>query len=289
LFDQGLYFSGLIRRKPSLLQGDDQEDQISVVTVNYNTSALTKLMLLTLVDLLGDYINFIVIADNGSTDGSQHFIEELSKACNKVIATKVPWWQRHHAGGLRHGIEILTKTEEAVFGKARTSYLLIVDSDVVFLRSELIRDLLEVASQNNAGLIGEIQYDVGEPYVHPSCMLLSHKTYQDPRIIPFINGGAPALQLQRSMRHIGSRIVDYPVRSSNYIVHRGRGTIAGIRMFAPMHSYATAEISAHFHGNPNGDKLWSEIEHNYQALLAPENEREAIRYISARFCSGSEV
>tara|TARA_R110000744_G_scaffold202349_1_gene321263 strand:- start:294 stop:641 length:348 start_codon:yes stop_codon:yes gene_type:complete len=114
-------------------------------------------------------------------------------------------------------------------------------------------------------------------------MLIAAKAYHNPQVWPFLVHGAPALKLQQSMRQVSIKIEDFPVRSNEYIIHRGRGTITGIQKFAPKHAHATVINSAHFHGNVNGELIWEQTEAKYETILNEDNEDKAIEYLIQRF------
>jgi len=261
----------------------DGAARVSVVTVSFNTLRLTKLMLLTLADCwLHAQPRKLVVVDNGSTDGSREFLRRLSVS-SPILHVIENRGQSSHAHGLRCGIRHIESIEREISVTQRTNVFLIVDSDVIFLSSDLFPRIIEVLIRQDAALVGQLQYDVGEPYAHPCCMLLRRDCYGDKRVLPFVNHGAPALWLQRSMRKAGMKIVDFPVLEESFIVHRGRGTIDAIPSHARFHSCATAPYhGAHYHGNANGEQLWYATESRFDALLKPACEEDAIRFINSR-------
>lgn len=255
----------------------DGMPRVSLVTVSFNTLDHVKLMLLTLADTLGKQdLKRIVIVDNGSTDGSREFLARLGAP----VAVVHNDGRSTHARGLRVGISYIERKEKEVAADQRTNVYLIVDPDIIFLREDWFeamtnRILAEVA------IVGELQYDVGEPYAHPSCLMLRRDCYQDSAIWPFVDHGAPALWLQQSLRKAGYAIFDFPVRSENYVLHVGRGSIAGIKRSVPTSPYATVCDDAHFHGNQRGDALLREARQRFQNLLAGGGEEGAVKYINA--------
>jgi len=271
------------RLPPSSFDGDAR---ISVLTVSYNTLRLTKLMLLTLAESwCFPGLKYVVIVDNGSKDGSAQFLRRLAVGC-KCVRLVEHRWPSSHASGLRCGMQFIGNLETALPENERTNLCLIVDSDVIFLATDLFRRMVETLVGSDAGLVGEVQWDVGEAYVHPCCMLLRRACYEDDRVFPFINHGAPALWLERSMKKAGMKIANFPVLSESLVVHRGRGTVDALPRFAPLSSYGSGRYyGAHFHGNKNGRQLWMHTESRFEFLLSPDHERDAIEFIGAHLSS----
>lgn len=279
--DQFLIAASRLSATPPLINPyDNSNPRVSLITVNYNTLELAKLMLLTFSELISGTtkVQHVVVVDNGSKDGSLNFFQKFTdSSIVKCVRNK---GLSNHASGLRFGINHIANIELKTDVNKRTNLYLIVDSDIIFLKNPL-PTMINQINEQEAGLIGEIQYDVGEPYAHPSCFLLRRDCYEDPRIWPFVNHGAPALWLQQSMKKAGMDIIDFPVRSDDYILHRGRGAAAGIRTYSPRHSYATIDGEAHFHGNPDGKKYWDSTINRLNSYLLQTKESEAVRYIES--------
>jgi hypothetical protein len=111
---------------------------------------------------------------------------------------------------------------------------------------------------------------------------LRSDAYHDARVWPFVDHGAPALWLERSLIGAGRRLVDYPLRSENHIVHRGRGSIAGVNRLELRHAYANVRDSAHFHGNPDGAALWHAAEQRHLGRLGEKNDAHALAFLAER-------
>lgn len=263
------------RRKQSIQRGHSTSS--SLIVVNFNTLDHLKLMLATLAEKGSDWnLNNIVIVDNGSTDGSWDFLKLLSSR-TRIYCVRNSG-RTSHASGLRFGI----KASKQICDNSQSGpeNYFVIDADILFLRNDLLSRMVQMLNGEQAAVVGELQYDVGEPYAHPSCMLLHGDSYQDPRVWPFVDHGAPALWLQRSMRRIGMRIVDFPIKKDEYIVHVGRGSLAGIKAFAHRSPYASARVTdPHFHGNPNGEKLWVSKKIQFQDMLSPGSESKLIDYV----------
>lgn len=260
----------------------DNCPRIALVTVNFNTLHYLKLFLLTLTDSMvtdPGLLRRIVIVDNASKDGSRNFLHKLEPVRRISIITNAAG--QNHAKGLRTGIKYIDKMEKSASKDSKTNYYLVADTDIIITRKDLWPTLYEIIQKEGPDLLGEIQHDVGIPYVHPSFMLIKKEAYHGPNVLPFINSGAPAFHLQKSLRAKGAKIIDFPVRKNGYIVHRGRGAISGIRQYSRFHSFATVETEEHFHGNSNGKAIWDKVENAYADLLGLNKEAEYIERLEA--------
>ena len=258
----------------------DGEPRVALLSVSFNTRELTKLMLLSLADqAFAKELQQVVLVDNRSSDGSQALLEPLAQRSGILYASNPG--STSHGVGLRYAIDCLERAESGLPASRQANVFLIVDTDIIFLRPDTLTLGLEAMRSTDAGLLGELQFDLGEPYAHPCCLFVRRDAYHDARVWPFVDHGAPALWLQRSLRCAGRRIGDFPLRSENHIVHRGRGSIAGVNRLGIQHAYATVRDTAHFHGNPNGPALWQAAEARHAAHLGEANDAAAIDYISA--------
>jgi hypothetical protein len=257
----------------------DGVPRVALLTVSFNTRELTKLMLLSLAEQTWSRdLNRVVIVDNRSSDGSPAFLESLARSARVSFA--INSGPTSHGVGLRRAVAELEVLEAELPEAEQSNVLLVVDTDIVFLRADTL-ELCSHALRRDAALVGELQFDLGEPYAHPCCFFVRRDAYHDARVWPFVDHGAPALWLQRSLRCAGLRVMDFPLRSDGHIVHRGRGSIAGVNRLKLHHAYGNVRDTAHFHGNPQGAELWQAVEARHVERLGPENDAAAIDYIAA--------
>lgn len=254
-------------------------DGVAVLAVSFNTLALTKLMLLTLAEARCPEIRRVVVVDNGSVDGSADFLAGLRASAVELVRHRGP---ATHGAGLRRGMDHIRATD-ALFPARRTGLVLLLDSDVIVLKSTLCARLTQACQPADVAAAGELQFDVGEPYAHPCCLMVRRSCYESRGIWPFVHHGAPALFFQRSARARGRRVVDVPVRKEDYIVHRGQGTLETLAQFAPGHPNRWGRYHAHYDGNPRGETLWQRAEQRHAERLQIGNQPAAIAYIAERF------
>jgi|GEM_PF-2103018 glycosyltransferase involved in cell wall biosynthesis len=272
--------------KPCGVEHYDGDPRIAIVIVNFNTVHYLKLLLITLSESLYEYrrlIKQIVIVDNASRDGSKDFLNQFESVQGISIVNNGKGL--NHANGLRIGIRHIDETEKDIPKSGKSNYYLTIDSDVIIIRNDLWADIQEVIYQRSPDLLGEIQHDVGFPYVHPSFMLIKKWAYHREGIIPFINNGAPALYLQQSLRARRAEIVDFPVRKDGYIVHRGRGAIQGVQRYRRFHSYATVSGQEHFHGNNQGGIIWDAVEKKHAEIIGEPDGKKCAQYIASQWSS----
>lgn len=258
----------------------DGEPRVALLSVSFNTHELTKLMLLTLAERAwAPRLQRVVIADNRSSDDSPQFLKALGDSGAILFVTNPG--ATSHGVGLRFAIEQLEAFESKLPPGERSNVWLVADTDIIFERDDTLDLVKAELRRDHAALVGEMQFDLGEPYAHPCCFWLRSDAYHDERVWPFVDHGAPALWLQRSLRGAGWKVLDFPARSENHIVHRGRGTIAGINQLALRHAYAHVQDAAHFHGNPDGKLLWQQAEARHSSRLGSTNDAAAVAFIAA--------
>jgi hypothetical protein len=78
----------------------------------------------------------------------------------------------------------------------------VLDSDVILLRPETVRDALELLERADAAAVG-----------------------QKTGIPPFLEDGAPATALQIGADEHGLRLAAFPFIEDGYLLHLGRGTL----------------------------------------------------------------
>lgn len=213
-------------------------------------------------------------------NGSINFLPLLECIPGISIVHNTKWL--NHAKGLRTGIRHVDAAECSMQEHEKINYYLVTDSDVVITRSDLWPKLQQILQAEGPDAIGEIQLDAPIPYIHPCFMLIKKEAYHAKGVIPFVNGTAPALDLQISLRAKGGKIIDFPARRDGYIIHRGRGSIKGIREYRKYHPHATTPVEENFHGNWQAKPVWEGLENTYAGLLPKENGAACAQYIAEK-------
>ena len=127
---------------------------VGIVVVNSNTRRLIAELVSSLYRLLGaDEFAQLVVVDNASTDGSREFLNALHRAGllhlirNRSRALPRPG---PHAGHLP------ARAPPARWRPGeRLDYVWVLDSDVIVLRPDTVRDALAVFQRSGAALVGQ--------------------------------------------------------------------------------------------------------------------------------------
>jgi hypothetical protein len=255
----------------------DGATRFAIVTVNFSTTKLLKLLLLTLSEQNDLYrVSDIVIVDNASRDGERSFLRGLAASVPRITLIENNRFLSH-ARGMRLGIKALDLKASAA------NVILSVDTDVVFLRDNAIAELGQLFDRG-ACLSGEMRhglYDV--PEAQASFVAVRRDTYARKDVMPWVNHGAPSYWMQKSIRRLGLPVADFPSYREGYALHRGRAGVSAAKIFRPNSSYATVMNSEpHYMGVPNGEALWREVETRLGSLTRPDAQDELIKVLSAR-------
>jgi len=121
---------------------------VSLVIPNWNGKHFLDDCLGTL--LKQDYPNFeIIMADNGSTDGSAGYVRKKFPSVRIVENGK----NLGFSGGVNSGIRV-----------ARGEYIVILNNDMIFHRKDCISELVKTAeSDESIGIVGAMLLDALEP------------------------------------------------------------------------------------------------------------------------------
>jgi glycosyltransferase involved in cell wall biosynthesis len=257
---------------------------VGIVVASFNTRRLIAQLVFSLYRLLGaDQFSELVVVDNGSTDGSRELLEELQQAgLVHVIRNRT---QRYHGPALTAGISWLARARPEV------DYVWVLDSDVIVLRPDAVRDALATARQVDAAAVGQ---RLGDPAYNrllghnaemlDPCSLLfdPRRIWRDP-IPPFLEDGAPATALQVAADTEGLRLVDFPFVEGEYLIHLGRGTLQQIARSGDAtnryYEWALDHSEPHFGGHERGPDLYRGFCELFEADvgdLTPDNLVQAI-------------
>jgi glycosyltransferase involved in cell wall biosynthesis len=257
---------------------------VGIVVANFNTRRLTGQLVFSLYRLLGgDQFSELVVVDNASTDGSRELLAALHRAgLIHLIRNRT---QRYHGPALTHGVSWLARCERPV------DHVWVLDSDIVVLRGDTVRDALAAARRHDAALVGPKLGDDAyngllrnNPEMLNPCSLLfdPSRVWREP-IPPFLEGGAPATALQIAADACGLRMLDFPFVEDGYVLHLGRGTLREIARSGDTanryYEWALGHQEPHFGGQKGAADLYRDFVDRFESEvgeLTPENLVEAI-------------
>jgi glycosyltransferase involved in cell wall biosynthesis len=176
----------------------------------------------------------VVVVDNGSTDDSREILESLAAA--QLIQLVANAEQQYHGPGLNQGISWLADRQASADPAERIRYVWTLDSDVVVLRRDTVRDALGTFEATGAAAVGEILDDPltkravwkNPTMLSPFSLMLDPARIWQPTIPPFVEFGAPAAAMQIAADADGLRLVSFPFVEDGYLIHVGRGTLRAI-------------------------------------------------------------
>jgi hypothetical protein len=233
---------------------------------SFNTHRLIAQLVFSLYRLLGrGEFAQVVVVDNASSDGSRELLDALHDA--GLIHLIPNRSQRYHGPALTQGISWLARRQRALAADERLDYLWVIDSDVVVLRPDTVRDALRLFEQTGAAAVGQKTDDPAynkllqhnPEMLHPcSLMLDPRRIWQDP-IPPFLEDGAPSTALQVAADEQGLRLAEFPFIEDGYLLHLGRGTLRevaeGKDTANRYYNWAVDHRDYHFAGRADGAEL----------------------------------
>lgn len=195
-----------------------RKHEVSIVTVNYNTPGLLR-------DLLESIRKYCPAFPVYVVDGSDNIdkireVQNIARNYDNVILFSMGK-NIHHGPGIDFGIR-----------KAKSRYVLLLDTDSIILKPGLIEVLLEKLDGNYG--IGKIEFvdqngwnvkdENGIPYLHPRCALIDKKQYF--LYEPAIKHGAPMIAAMKDIYEKGrsSGLINYD-NLNDFYYHIGRGTV----------------------------------------------------------------
>jgi glycosyltransferase involved in cell wall biosynthesis len=244
----------------------DAETRVGIVVVNFNTRRLIAQLVFSLYRLLGqNEFAEIVVVDNASTDGSCELLHALHDA--QLIHLIRNRRQHYHGPALTQGVSWLAHRQRAVPEDERLDYVWVLDSDVIVLRRDAVRDALPLFERSGAAAVGQ---RIGDPaynrllrgnveMLNPCSLMLDPTLiWRDP-IPPFLEDGAPATALQVAADEKGLRLVEFPFIEDGYVLHLGRGTLRELAdandTSNRYHLWAVEHRDYHFGGRSGGSEI----------------------------------
>ena len=241
---------------------DDTAARVAIVTVSYNTLALTAHLLFSVLRVLPiGSVERIVVVDNGSTDGSSEFLAALAALglIDLVHNRRSPY----HGPGLNRGISHLASLARQDVDPVNLVWVL--DSDAVVLMPDALDRCVRSLRSNDAALVGKLQdYDRPRPrldrYAHPAALLMDPARVWHHRVPAFLEDGAPGVVMQHVLRQRGERVADVPVFADALMLHLGSGTLRRLADSSELDNryfeWATEHRDHHFHGRADGAALY---------------------------------
>lgn len=218
---------------------------VAVVVVNYQTRRLTAQLIFSLCRIVGrSSFAELLVVDNASTDDSVEYLGALRDA--GVLHLLIEPRQRYHGPALNDGLSWLARERPG------TEYVLVVDSDVVALRPELIADGVAAMRASGAALGGQLM--PGSPYVPLPCLLMDPRQAWASGLPPFYDDGAPSDALQDAVRAAGLGVADIPYGIGTYALHLGAGTLGEL--------FRRGEFGNRFYG-------WARANHDFSYSSHP--------------------
>jgi hypothetical protein len=240
------------------------------VTVNYNTKRLVSILLWSLYRFLGFELRSVVVVDNGSSDGSM----EILQACARAgLCELIPnGTNRYHGPAISQALSHCASRFTGAHGDR--PWLWLLDSDCVVARPDAATEAMSAARAAGAALLGEAAWNRWHRDVRLCgySLLIDPARAWQPEIGPFVEGGDPVGGFEQSCRRVQVPIATFPFTAKGFIVHLGRGTLAGV--------YERREVANVFfgwakdHHEPHFQQV-SEARARYTALL--EEFDEAVR------------
>jgi glycosyltransferase involved in cell wall biosynthesis len=237
---------------------------VGIVVAHFNTRRLIAQLVFSLHRLLGrDQFSELVIVDNGSNDGSLELLAALQRA--KLIHLIQNEEQCYHGPALTQGVSWL------IGARADVDYVWVLDSDVVVLCTDTLREALARAREVDAAAVGQKLGDDtynrllknNREMLDPCCLIFDPRRIWRSPIPPFLEDGAPATALQLAADANGLRFVDFPFVEGEYLVHLGRGTLREIAQSGDAanryYEWALDHREPHFGSHERGSELYRDF------------------------------
>ena len=262
---------------PDRVAGSDTGDRIAIVVVNYQTRELVSQLVFSLYRILGrDQFVQLVVVDNASRDGSDRTLGALHDAgLLHLIRNRR---QRYHGPALNQAVSWLADRQPGVSPSHRADFIWLLDSDVVVLRREVVRDAVATFGETGAAIIGE---GVAEHRVALNSLMLDPGKAWRGDLPPFENSGSPDWPLQEAARDAGLVIAPFPFNYGSYVLHLGRGTMGKLLETGErrnrFYGWASEHRERHYSDHPLGRRLHEAVLRLYREEVADESPEALVR------------
>jgi hypothetical protein len=263
--------------------------RVGVVIASYNTCAILSECLFSLLRVLADpRVVRIVVVDNASTDASPNLLSALQEA--GLIQALFNSRQRSHGPALNQGVEWLRRKQLEEGPGEGLDWIWMLDSDALVLRSDVLDHVLPRMIAAKAGLAGEYLPREMTPeidgYAHPcSLMIRPAEVWRRP-IAPFGRSGAPAMCMQQRLDKLGWPRMNFPFMSAGYVLHLGGRTLQAVwrdrERHHPLFAWATQVNQPHYHGHPQGPRLWQAFQNAMQRELGGQDPEDLVRALAGK-------
>ena len=218
---------------------------VGVLTASYNTREMTALLLWSLRRVLIRRPERIVVVDNASQDGSTELLSaaEAAGICSLVRNDA----NVGHGPALNQGIELLC-------AQGGIDWIWVLDSDCVIARPDAIETLEAGVGDEQPAVIGEAHWD---PWLQRErfelySLVLDCRTLCEGARPGFGTGGDPSIDLLDALHAEGVLSMAFPFTRDGHVIHRGRGSLAGVAERAevdhPLYEWAQGHHDPHFGG-----------------------------------------
>ena len=135
---------------------------------------------------------------------------------------------RYHGPGISQALSHCASRSTGAHG--HRPWLWLLDSDCVVARPDAATQAMSAATAAGAALLGEAAWNRW----HEDVLLGGYSLLMDParawrpEIGPFVEGGDPVGDFEQSCRRAQVPIATFPFTAGGFIVHLGRGTLAGV-------------------------------------------------------------
>jgi hypothetical protein len=265
----------------------DGDPRLGLVTVNFSTTRLLKLMLCTLGEQSALwFVQHLVIVDNDSRDGGRPFIRALAERAPRVRLVEHQHFL-NHARGMRAGIRELDHVgRDDEPASERANLVVFCDTDVVFRNPDALLDLSAAMIFHDAAFGGEARLAPPSPHpdIQASFFAVRRDLIERREVLPLVNHGSPSYWMQASMLRAGLTVLNFPSNHGGYILHRGRSGASAAGEYYERHSYAKVTTTyPHYMGVPDGAAIWAGIEDRWARLLEPDAEPALLDHLAERF------